>query len=92
MRGLHSTGQTEYQILDTPPTSFSEIRPFPNNLRVLKFAALSKYAKPTTLNVVGYIDQVKTRETDSGNYAARFWSLQPWAAMPSPLRTAEKEK
>ena len=71
IRGLHSTGQTEYRILDTPPTSFSEIRPFPNNLLVLKFAALSKYAKPTTLNVVGYIDQVKTRETDSGNCLSR---------------------
>ena len=71
MRMLHSTAQTEYQVLDQPTASLTEKRPCPVNLLVLKFAALSKCTKPTTLNLVGYIDQVKGRETETGNYLTR---------------------
>ena len=71
MRTLHSTKQTEYQVLEQPTASLSEKHPFPMKLLMLKFSELSKCTKPTTLNLVGYIDQVKGRETDSGNYLAR---------------------
>ena len=70
MRVLHSTTQTEYQLLETPPVCLFVKRAFPANLMVLKFATLSNCAKPTIVNVVGYthinIDQIKSRETEAG--------------------------
>ena len=75
MRVLHSTTQTEYQLLETPPVCLFVKRAFPANLMVLKFAALSNCAKPMIVNVVGYtytnIDQIKSRETEAGNYLTR---------------------
>ena len=71
MRVLHSTTQTEYQLLETPPVCLFVKRAFPANLMVLKFATLSNCAKPTIVNLVGYIDQIKSRETEAGNYLTR---------------------
>ena len=71
MRTLHSTSQTEYELLEDTPSSCIDQQAFPKSLLTLRFAELSKCTKPTTLNLVGFIDQVKTRETESGNFLAK---------------------
>ena len=65
MRVLHSTTQTEYQLLETPPVCLFVKRAFLANLMVLEFATLSNCTKPTIVNLVGYIDQIKSRETEA---------------------------